>query len=625
MPLRPILPILPDESLGSYLGRAARFHTGQDIYGFLEVIELSRGAVMAPSAADLDRIAALTGHPVAVLQRRVMMSAGPRLRRLGREVFHSEFTTRNQTSFCPACLLEDGAPDSPSGGQRVGRVSWSLEPIRICRRHGIALVRRSNTRHSEKFQHMDEVAPDDAELARLVAAAEAAAEAGAERRAPSALQDYIETRLAGGAGPAWLDAQPIDQAVRACEMIGTLVSHEVTRRLPALSPSALDAAGAVGFRHAERGEAGFREALRQVQDRPGAHHRNGGPQAAFGFLYAALQFNRTGRSPGPIREVVRDHILDTFALEAGTVLFGEVVSTPRKHSVQTLARRFSEHPKTVRRALALAGLIDADGAAGADSRVVDAAPAEALIATLSSALSARALTGHLNCNRMQAELLVRSGLIARIIDEPGRARGATGLVARADADAFLARLLAAGRKVDAPSEGMTDIVTAAGKSRWPVPDIVAALLAVRLTQVECTDPALRFKGVLVSPDEVRRVLARQGAQDHIGVHDAARILDMKPFGITTLVKLRDPSGQPVLREHTVTNAKGVQTRVYSRAEVEAFRDRHVALREIGAVRGLAPKWMKEALDAQGIQPIAPYTGLGRLYYRRDDLARVARA
>lgn len=613
MPLHPILPVLHDESLASYLRRVAHFHTGSDIYAFLEAIELSRAAVMAPSASDLDRISALTGHPVSVLQRTVTMSAGPRLRRLGHETFHTDFTTRNQTTFCPACLLEDGAADSPSRGWRVGRVSWGLEPVRTCRRHGIALVRRNSTCHAEKFQHMDEVAPDDAELARLAAEA--------ERRAPSALQDYVETRLDGGGGPAWLDAQPIDQAARACEMIGMLVSHEVTRKMPALTVSALEAASSVGFRHAARGAAGIHEALRAVQDRPGAHHRNGGPQAAFGFLYNRLQFNRDGRSLGPIREVVRDYILDTFAIEAGTLLFGDEVTVPRKHTVQTLARRFAEHPKTVRRALALAGLIDGDAATHSENRIFDAAPAEALIGKLNAALSARELTAYLNCNRMQAELLVRSGLIPRVIDDPGRARGATKLVARADADAFLARLLAGARTVEVPSEGMVDIVTAAARSRWPVPDIVAALLSGRLTGVECTDPALRFKGILVSPDDVRRVLSRQGAQDHLGVQDAAQILDMKPFGISTLVKLRDRSGQPFLREYTVTNAKGIQARVYSRAELEAFRDRHVALRDIGAVYGLAPKWMKAKLEVQGIRPIASHTGLGRLYYLRDDVSR----
>ena len=96
---------------------------------------------------------------------------------------------------------------------------------------------------------------------------------------------------------------------------------------------------------------------------------------------------------------------------------------------------------------------------------------------------------------MQAELLIRSGVIPRIIDDPDRARGALKLVAREDADAFLARLLAAARPVERPAPGMTDIVSAAGISRWPVVDIVRGILAGRFTRVECADTGLRFKGV----------------------------------------------------------------------------------------------------------------------------------
>jgi len=613
MPLYPILPVLPDESLGSYLRRVGLFHTGREIYGFLDVIELSRGAVMAPKEADLDRICRLTGQSLATLQTMVSMSAGPRVRRFGRETFRSDFCIHEQTSFCPACLLEDAASDSPSGGLRVGRMSWSFEPVRTCRHHGIPLVRRRTTSYSERFQQMDEVAPGDAELVSLVAAA--------ERRAPSVMQDYVENRLAGGRGPDWLDAQPIDEAVRTCEWIGLLLAYEPTRHFPTTTSSVLDAAGAAGFHHAARGADGICEALRTVQDRGGVRRQNSGPQATFGFFYNALQFDQKRKSFGPIREVARNYILDHFAIEAGTMLLGKEVTVPRKHTAHTLARRFSEHPRTVQGVLTLAGLLDRDATAQAQHHIVDAAPAEALIAKLKTALTARELMEHLNCNRMQAALLVRSGIIPRIITDPDRAQGVTKQVARDDVDAFLARLLGAARKVDSPSEGMTDIVTAAVISRWPVADIVAGIFAGLFARVECTDPGLRFKGVLVSPDEVRRMLNRQGAEDHIGIREAAHILDMRPYGFSTLVKLRDTSGQPFVREHRVANAKGVEGRVYSRVDVEAFRDRHVALRDIGAVHGLSPKWIKEKLDGQGILPIAHYKGIGRLYYRRDDLIR----
>lgn len=615
MTLRPVLPALPDETLTSYMRRVAKFHGGMGVYAFLNMIELSRGAVMAPTSEDLDRISVLTGQPHEVLDRMVFVSAGPRLRRLGAQTFHADFANSNQTSFCPACLLEDGVPDGPSCGLRVGRVSWLLEPVRTCRRHGIALVRRNNTAHSEKFQHMDEVAPDDTELAGLVAAA--------DRRAPSTLQEYVEARLDGGHGPAWLDGQPIDLGARACELLGLLLTHKATRGLPHVSTSELDAAGAVGFQYAARGREGIREALSAVHDRSRGRSHNGGPQEAFGFLYSFLQFKKNRKSPGPIRDVMREYILDNFAIDAGTVLFGEVVIEARKHNIRSLARKTGEHPKTIHHAMVRAGIVNADPDHPSRHHVFDAGPAERLIERMKTALSARDLQKQLNCNRMQAELLVRTGIIPRIVDDAERAKGAMKLVAREDAEAFLDRLLGCARRVDELSDGMADIVTAAGISRWPVVDIVNGILAARFMRVECADPSLRFKSVFVDPVEIRSVLGRQVSDDHVNAHEAARMLGMQTAGIRTLVKLRDHTGAPFLNEEAIENTKGVRTSVYLRTELRTFRDEHTPLREIASRQGMLPRWMKVRLDAAGVMPIAPYKGLGALYYRRADLGEFA--
>lgn len=244
---------------------------------------------------------------------------------------------------------------------------------------------------------------------------------------------------------------------------------------------------------------------------------------------------------------------------------------------------------------------------------------------MQTALPVRDLVNHMNCNRMQAELLVRAGIIPRIIDDPDRARGAMKLVAKADADAFLARLLGAARKVDQPSECMTDIVTAAGISRWPVVDIVSGILVGRFAQVECADPDLRFKGVLVDLEEIREVLGRLASSDHVGVHEAAQILDVTTSCISTLAKLHDPSNAPYLREMATENTKGVRTRIYSKTELLAFRDRHLSLSDIATRQGLAPRWMKVRLDNLGVKPIASPKALGRLYYRRADLGDLDRS
>jgi hypothetical protein len=436
------------------------------------------------------------------------------------------------------------------------------------------------------------------------------------------MQDYVEGRIDGKAGPAWLDGQPVDLAARACEMLGLLIHHGASRQLPSVSSSELDAAGAAGFAHASNGEEGIRAALHVLFEASWQRSANGGPQQAFGFLYNWLQFKKNRKPCGPIREVVRDFILEHFPVEPGTLLFGEELTQRRKHTVATLARQMSEHPKTVRNALMLAGIIEDDPVWPTRQSVFDAEPAEALVTRMRTAMPIRDLQSHLNCTRMQAERMVLAGILPRLIDEPGKAKGLMKLVAREDADIFLSRLMAASGALGPGRDtgpGMVDIAAAAEISRWPVVDIVDGILAGRFKSVACPDSELRFKGVLVDPEEVRAVLSRQNCDDHITIEEAARLLDLLPFGVSSLAKLHDSAGTPYLCEKFVENAKGTRCRVFSRSEVQEFLKSYVALRDIAAGAGLAPRWMKERLDARGVAPIAPHRGIGRLYYRRSEL------
>ena len=195
MTMLPILPVLPDETITSYLRRIAKFHVGMgDVYTFLGALNLSRTAVIDPSSETLARIGDITGQSRDNLHRMVIRSVQPRIRALGEAHFHTEFANLKQTTFCPACLLEDTVPGSASNGLRVGRVSWRLAPVRTCSKHHIALVRATMTTKSHRFQHMDEVAPEDSELARLVDTA--------ERRPPSALQSYAEDQHGSTPSPS---------------------------------------------------------------------------------------------------------------------------------------------------------------------------------------------------------------------------------------------------------------------------------------------------------------------------------------------------------------------------------------------------------------------------------------
>jgi hypothetical protein len=608
MTLLPILPVLPDETLTSYLRRVAKFHAGMDVYPFIAALDLSREAVTDPSAETLERIGRITGQSLDTLHGMVIRSVQPRIRALRQEQFHTEFANLKQTTFCPACLLEDTASDSPSGGLRVGRVSWRLEPVRTCAKHHIALVRSTMPTKSHKFQHMDEVAPDDASLIRLVESA--------ERRVPSDLQRYVEDRLAGVAGPAWLDTQPIDIGVRACEMLGLLLTQPVTRKMPEVSGSELDTAGDVGFARAAEGEAGILSALKEVHERAMGAGGLGGHQQVFGFFNAWLSDQGSQKPKGPIRDIARDYVTENFAIEAGTMLFGEEMSQAKKHNFYTLARKVGANAGTVRRALVYSGMLDPNAARHSENYVFDAEEVEALFTRIDTALSNRELRKFLNCHRTQAEQLVSAGILPQVIAQGERGQNAAQHVARDDAQAFLRSMISVAQPVVRPTDGMCDIPRAARATGWSVVDIVGAVLAGRLREVECVDPELKFMGVLVNPAEIDAILLKEKSDDLVGFDEGARLLGIKRYGVRKFLRHRDQNGKPFLNLHTIKNAQGSPVHLLSRGEIEGFLDAHVALVEIASEMNCRPKLAKTRLTAAQIVPVIDDKGVGRIFYRR---------
>lgn len=611
MPLFPILPVLRGESLTSYVTRAAHAHGNIDVYRFLSLLELPQGAIMAPQPQQLRRISDLFGLSTGQLGEMAFLPEGGRMRSICGERVHVEFAYLNKTSFCPACLLADADRHGPSAGRRVGRIAWQIEAVRTCPVHDLPLHRRKNTRHSELMQLMTDVAPGDDVLEELVC--------GSERRSPSGLQTYIEKRLAGERHSEWLDDQPIDLAARACEMLGVIMTAGTHCDLRAVTEAQWHEAGQVGFEFAANGEAGILEALEQVRSEAIARQVRGGPQKVFGRLYQWLQFNKNGKPQGPMKDVVREYLLDHFPIEAGSQLFGEAVEEQRVHTVHSLARKTGDHPKTINRAVVLAGLCEGDPDRVQGLTVFDRRGGETLMDRVRSSLPVTALPGYLNCNRVQAQQLVRGNIIPRLVPENPDATGVLKQVAIEDADRFLKRFMTAAAKVSESSDGMTDLVAAAEVSRWPVIDIITGVLSGSFVRVEVVDPALKFKGVLVDPIEVREVLSRQDGARLVGADEAARLTGLSRPALNALTRIPRPDGGAWLSVREKRNAKGAAVRLFPVDQLEDFLAEHISLKAYAAERKWSSKSAKMKLEQEGIRPVVDDHSLGRFYYRRTVL------
>jgi hypothetical protein len=602
-------PILAGETVMSWIARFARDEAGLEPFDFLRIIGLSATEVLEAAPVTLDRLAAVTGVPQARIGQGAFRGVEDRHYEHRGLRFHSLFAPRMRTTFCPACLLADARPDRPGRGRRVGRASWLFSPVRTCPVHDVALFRSAATSLAERFQDMDAVAPADADLEALVAAA--------PRREISPLQVWFETRLDGGAGPAWLDGQNVEQASKTCEMVGAALLFGVDASVRALSEDQLDAAGAAGFPFAAGGEEGVREALSELCRRFRDGGAKGGRQAALGLIYHWLQFHRSGQAKGPVEEVVREFILGTMAVDPGTVLFGRTVPTRRRHSVASLAKRTRLHPKTLNRALVTGGVLpegDPDRVDGFLS--FDAAAGEALAGRVLGSVPVVHVPALMGCTRRQAELLARSGLLGGSATAPGTM---LHMPAAVDLDSFMDSFLGSAIPVPRRGAGMTDVIAAAKATRWPVYDIVRLVLDGGLERVERCHARREFGAVLVDPEEVRRVLDARLARGRLTIAEAASRLRLRPGGVRALMSTPDRDGRSFLTAFTETIGKAAPRYFFDESDLDRYAANHVDLEEISRERGVVPKILRGRLSAAGIEPILPRSKLDRHVYRRADL------
>ncbi|WP_240794149.1 TniQ family protein [Pseudorhodobacter turbinis] len=606
----PILAPYADETTVSWCGRVARFHTGLTCADFLELMRISQLDVMDLSDYAVERLSKLTGVSETQILRCGTQKAGERLLTYNGEIFGSTFITRGFTTYCPACLLDDATEEAH--GDRVGRFSWMLDPVRMCPRHGIYLTRRKNLGYFERFQNMDKVAPSDQELSDQVAVAEAAS--------VSPLQMYVGGRLLGAVGPGGMDAQRIDQAARACEMLGVYRVHGAHTDIDDLTIQQWDEAGSVGMEAVSQGAEGIYQLLEEIVQKATVEKRWGGPQSALGGVYKWLQFNTSKQDPGPIKDVVRDFIIDHMPVEPGTVLFGATVLQRKRHTVTTLSKVSGVHRKTLNRALVLTGLLAGGNPAEFESRrTFNADDGEALAHRITNSTPIKKIPDYLNCNRTQAQMMVKNGILNKLGNDPSIIGGLLSNVANDDLDDFLARFRRAGQPVASAGDGMADVIAASEIARVPVADIVALVLAGRLPRVETGAEELRFKSVFVDPENVRMVSEAEVAGHGLSPKNVSDLIGLKLLAIDLLRVNRDTDGELFLNASTITNARGTVRYCYAKEEVERFCEKYVKLQDLAAEHGIVTRTMGLKLSKAGIEPIMEFKSLQAKVFRRKDL------
>ena len=613
MVLYPNLPFHEDETPVSWACRLSALHTGGGLHKFLEDQRISLYGLIDGRDAALERLADVAGADFCALKANALVVAPDHMIQLRGFELPRNFTTRQSIRVCPQCLMDDTRDKSE--GPRVywrGRYLWNVTAVRTCPLHHKEIVTIGQA--STRAQFFD--------VSRLLVDGgfEAVCQREIEERSPSPLQNWVVSRLLGDAEREdWLHRQPIDQAVRTCEMLGAILEFGPEFNLKAMSERDWDRAGAVGFSAAIRGEEGIRELLTEIQRRPAKG--NAGPQAVFGRLYQWLGYVKSEREPGPIKDILRKHIIETMAVGEGEVVLGVRVKRRLIHSIYSLSITSGLHPKRLRKAVFAVGLASEELSDRSNNQVTfDAEAGDRLAKDLLDSVPQRELPKYLGCSRTHARALADAGILTPVIGRDPKLGLGQKAFSRSALDKFLTEISAEAALVSVADPGLHDITAAASRATTNTATVIRLLLDRQLDRVQRVAGERGIAALRLDPGEIRDALDPDYDQRDCGVARTAKLLHTTERVVTALI---EPNfGEPFLPSRCEKNGRHKQSIWTQRRDITAFQSKYVSLTNLSREQGVQVKKLMKLLEARGINPVGDWRRIKARLYRRSDIVEL---
>lgn len=328
--LFPRLAFSPDETHASWAGRLAAFHTGGGVDAFLRDLKIPVMAFNHGYPEFVRNLCTIADQDPEPVLRNTILRANAYTYSLNKEKFSSGMLVGQMTKFCPKCLLEDDAKGGRPHAQRREHLAWCLASVHVCPTHNIFLM--SDNLTTWGLRDLSTRVPLCTKGLQILSEHSGIA-------TPSPLQAYLLGRIAGEKGPDWLDGQAIDQAARATEMLGAVLEFGYRADIDNMSIDDWHRAACVGWEFTSLGEPGLRTAFQMLQaETPKATDaRDRNPGYRFGRLYHWLALKTNHDDRGPIRDVLRKHIVAT-----------EPVTTERKILGVMVRPNHIRHPKRLK-------------------------------------------------------------------------------------------------------------------------------------------------------------------------------------------------------------------------------------------------------------------------------------
>lgn len=493
LPIRTGLACL--ETPASYAARLAHQNGLKGAHDFCVDQELDIQRVADGDPWMLKRLAELGGVPKEDMFRFAVKRQKHGSYRVANQLLEKRWIIRTSLRLCPHCVAAGVAQEDDGV---VGKAPWHIPFFRSCPKHRVLLcsfepVGYAGSRHDFTKRC----------LALRWDIARAAQEATAIDK--SDLSEYIERRILGALGETWIDTLELNAAAYFCELLGLLIERGADVGVSTLSDGERAHVGAAGYNVAKGGPDAVRRALFGLP-RPLVKSK---AQAHLGSLYQWLSRSAKGSQYDPVKDVIRDYIVESFPIGSGETVLGQVVRQRRVYNLTTFTRDSRTSMKRSRQALIAAGLINPN-AAGRNvrtSEVFCAKAAKPVLDKLNGGITRRLALNLLNIPRAQFDALTSGDVLTPM---PG-----LGAIAPyyARSDVLLLRdQLGQVKGIGSYPEDMVDIQTACRKLVCGAAEIVQLIVEGHLEWIGVTPEKEGYTAVLVSVAELGGKLEGVGVE-----------------------------------------------------------------------------------------------------------------
>lgn len=410
----------PDESLHSFLARLAAVHTGMGPKRLLSDIGVRKDSLYRGDPDALGRFATATGVGIDDLCKGLIIVRRQDVEFRGEQASKDTLFPR-MDRVCLEWLKQHGRP-----ADRKHRLLWCFRDVTCCASHGCPLVTVDKAEADglpfTLFQ------PNHCSMT--------------EQAAVPSFVTFIDGRLCGQPqNPSWMAEQSIEQVLTASRMIGATLEHGHRVRVNRLDAVERERAVERGFRILAAGRDAVVETLDESRNASSATAVQAGPLAMYGRLYDWLDRRANTIDPGPVRDVLRDHIVEHSAVDVGQVVLGVEMSRRRFHSIATLSAQTGMDRRRLSRLLQKLGHVPT-GVSDAESGIL-VFPAEEMktfCSDLADAVLLQDVPEFIGASKGQVRSLYEAGLLRPLVpvEEPGAVRKV--VFSRRHLNAFLARI-----------------------------------------------------------------------------------------------------------------------------------------------------------------------------------------